>query len=108
MVTRLTRDATHEAFLRRFGEFVSSIEPGDTVLFFFAGHGNALGNSNYLIPADIPGLSGNELLVRSRALAETDLTESIQSRGARVTLMVIDARRNNPFPKTGTRSLGLP
>src|SRR5205085_8457856 len=30
----------------------------------------------------------------------------IRDKGARVAIMVIDACRDNPFPKTGTRSLG--
>jgi len=106
-VTRVTRSVTQEAFLRGFGAFVRGIEPGDTALFFFAGHGIALDGTNYLIPSDIPSLSsGDERLVRSRSLAETDLITDIRERGARVTVMVIDACRDNPFPKTGTRSLG--
>src|SRR5687768_14743195 len=52
-VTRLTEGVTQEAFLRRFGEFLSSIERGDTALFFFAGHGVGIDGTNYLIPADV-------------------------------------------------------
>src|SRR5690349_5942898 len=53
-VTRITRGVTQETFLRRFGEFVRALEPGDTALFFYAGHGIALDGANYLIPSDIP------------------------------------------------------
>jgi len=107
-VTRLTEDVSQETFLRRFGEFLSSIERGDTALFFFAGHGVGIDGTNYLIPADVPRITdGNERLVKSRSLSETDLIADIRDRGARVTVMVIDACRNNPFPRAGTRSLGL-
>lgn len=107
-VTRLTEGVSQELFLRRFGEFLSGIERGDTALFFFAGHGVGIDGTNYLIPADVPRITdGNERLVKSRSLSETDLIADIRDRGARVTVMVIDACRNNPFPRAGTRSLGL-
>jgi uncharacterized protein len=31
----------------------------------------------------------------------------VRDRGARIAVIVIDACRNNPFPRTGTRALGL-
>jgi uncharacterized caspase-like protein len=95
-VTRVTRGVTQEVFLRRFGEFVRDIEPGDTALLFYAGHGIAIDGSNCLLPSDIPALSsGDERLARSRSMAETDLISDIRDRGARVTVMVIDACRDN-------------
>ncbi|GJE00123.1 caspase family protein [Methylobacterium isbiliense] len=107
-VTLLTAEVTQEAFLRRFGRFADQVQPGDTALFYFAGHGIALQGTNYLLPADIPAIEpGQELLARTRALAEADLSAALRERGARVVVMVIDACRDNPFPRTGTRSLGL-
>ena len=41
-VTRLTNGATLDSILSRFGQFVSTISPGDTVAFFYAGHGISL------------------------------------------------------------------
>jgi uncharacterized caspase-like protein len=106
-VTRVTRGVTREAFLRRFVEFARDIEPGDTALLFYAGHGITIDGTNYLLPSDIPALSiGDERLARSLSLAEADLISDILHEGARVTVMVIDACRDNPFPRTGTRSLG--
>ncbi|ACA16115.1 peptidase C14 caspase catalytic subunit p20 [Methylobacterium sp. 4-46] len=108
-VARLTREATLTGFLTAFGAFTREVEPGDTVLFYFAGHGVALDGVNYLIPADIPSLAaGGEGVVRKLALAEADIIQDIQSRGARVTILVIDACRDNPFPKAGSRTLGAP
>ena len=106
-VTRLTEGVTLTGFLAAFGAFAKGIEPGDMALFYFAGHGIALDNTNYLIPADIPPLvAGGESAVKKLALAEPDLIADIQARGARVTVMVLDACRDNPFPKAGTRTLG--
>lgn len=106
-VTLLSAGVTQETLLRRFGSFADGIQSGDTALFFFAGHGLAIQGTNYLLPADIPAIEpGQEMLARNRAVAEADLSGALRERGARVVVMVIDACRDNPFPKSGTRSVG--
>lgn len=107
-VTLLSSGVTQEAFLRRFGSFVDKVQPGDTALVYFAGHGIAMQGTNYLLPSDIPAIEvGQEMLARSRSLAEADLSSALRDKGARVVVMVVDACRDNPFPKNGTRSVGL-
>ncbi len=107
-VVRLTTDVNQANFLRQFANFVEQLEPGDTVLVYFSGHGISLDKSNFLIPADIPKLqAGDERLLGARAIAETDLIEDIGRRGVKITIMVIDACRNNPFPREGRKGLGL-
>jgi carboxyl-terminal processing protease len=106
-VTRVTSGATLDNLIRRFSEFTHAVKPGDTVLFFFAGHGVALDDGNYLIPADVPDLSPSEReLAKKRAIAERDIKRMILSAGARVAIVVLDACRDNPFPREGTRALG--
>ena len=76
-VTRLTGDVSQATFLRRFRIFAQGVQRGDTVLFFFSGHGVGLDGANYLLPADVPDLeAGDEPLIRARAVAEADLTAS--------------------------------
>lgn len=107
-VTLMTASVTQEAFLRRFGSFAEGVQAGDTVLFYFAGHGIALQGTNYLLPSDVPAIEpGQEMLARTRSLAEADLSAALRERGARVVVMVVDACRDNPFPKSGTRGVGL-
>lgn len=108
-VSALTRSVTQDTLLRRLSDFTAKIQPGDTALFYFAGHGIALENTNYLLPSDIPALeAGQEFLARARSLSETDVRQLMRERGARVVVMVIDACRDNPFPKSGgTRGLGV-
>lgn len=106
-VTRLSGAVTQEDLLRRFGIFTETIRAGDMALVYFAGHGIALQGTNYLLPSDIPAIEpGQEMLARSRALAETDLSSALREHGARVVVMVLDACRDNPFPKSGARSVG--
>src|SRR5438045_259215 len=95
-----TSSATEEALIRRFGEFTTQIEPGDTVVLFYAGHGVAFENGTYLIPGDVPALApGDESLAKKRSIAERDLLQEIRGKGARVVVVVIDACRNNPFAR---------
>jgi uncharacterized protein len=44
-----------EAFDKEFNAFLKTVEPGDTVLFYFSGHGFGLeaDQTNYLLPGDI-------------------------------------------------------
>jgi hypothetical protein len=87
--------------------FSSQLEPGDEALFYFAGHGVEVAGRNYLLPADIPAARpGDEDFVTGEAIAVDRVLNMMQRRGARVSLLILDACRDNPFPIEGTRSLG--
>lgn len=103
----LVVDADQLQLLRALSDFSSRVRPGDEVIFYFAGHGVEIEGRNYLLPSDIPeALPGGEFLVTSRALALDNVLDILRSRGARVSMLIIDACRDNPFPRHGTRSLG--
>jgi len=98
-----SRKALSEALL----SFDSAIGPGDTVFFFFAGHGFEIRGTNYLLPIDVPAATeGQEELVQDASFAVDNIIERIQARGARTAVLVLDACRNNPFARAGTRSVG--
>lgn len=103
----LLLDSDGIALLQGLERFVSRIEPGDEAVFFFAGHGVELEGQNILLPADIPAFErGGDLLLRRLGLPVADVLDQMQRRGARVSLLILDACRDNPFPRQGTRSLG--
>lgn len=83
------------------------MKPGDEVLFFFAGHGISVKGQNYLLPTDIPAIKpGQEHSIKKEAFSENEILTLLQEKGAKVSILIIDACRNNPFPKQGTRSIG--
>jgi hypothetical protein len=87
--------------------FDSAIEPGDTAFFFFAGHGFEIRGQNYLLPTDVPpATEGQEELVRDASFALDRIIDRAQARGARTAIVVLDACRNNPFERAGTRAVG--
>jgi uncharacterized caspase-like protein len=91
----------------KLSELQSKIQPGDNALFYFAGHGVALGGENILIAKDMPEpASGDEDLVRSEGFSVDDIVRRIQKQGAKTAFLVLDACRDNPFDATGTRSIG--
>jgi hypothetical protein len=86
--------------------FDKAIEPGDTALFFFSGHGFEIHGQNYLLPTDVPSVKENEEeLLRDASLPVERIIDRLQARGARVVLLVLDACRDNPFEQSGTRGL---
>ena len=97
-----SRQTLSEALLT----FDSAISQGDTVFFFFAGHGFEIHGTNYLLPIDVPAATeGQEELVQDASFAVDNIIERIQARGAQTAVFVLDACRNNPFERRGTRSV---
>jgi uncharacterized caspase-like protein len=101
------RNLGRQGMVDKISDLAAKIQPGDTVAFFYAGHGVAIGGVNYLVPSDVPRTTeGAESRVRGASIAEGDIVAEIQSKGARLALLVLDACRDNPFPRTGGRSIG--
>ena len=96
-----------QGMIDRLADFTARLEPGDTAAVFFAGHGVAIAGVNYLVPSDVPAVSeGAEARVRGASIAEPDLIAELQARSVRVAFVVIDACRDNPFPRPAGRSIG--
>ncbi len=103
----LARNASRREISKKLGEIETRIAPGDTVLFYFAGHGVAIGGDNILVPADMPlPEQGGEGIVRDEGFAVDGIVRRLRSRGAGATLLILDACRNNPFEESGTRNIG--
>lgn len=79
--------------------------PGAVGLFYFAGHGVQFKGMNYLLP--IGNAYTSESDVEDLAVNAETVVRRIQESGAKLSFVVLDACRNNPFAKTASRSLGL-
>jgi uncharacterized protein YecT (DUF1311 family) len=91
--------------------FLDRIEPGDTVVFVYSGHGWSDGRENYLLMTDVPGNSSASFLQTESMALKNDangIVDLIHARSPALTVAIVDACRNNPFELSGnTRSLGL-
>lgn len=104
-VTRI-EDVTRSRFYQEWDAFLRTIEPGDTAVLFFSGHGVELNGTNYLIPSDIRTLSAEqEVRFKSEVIRFEELQANLHARNAGLSLLIIDACRDNPFA-SGTKSLG--
>jgi len=92
------QNLTRFEFNNAWQSFLDSIESGDTVAFFYSGHGVAIDGKNYLLPRSMPDLqAGRSELIKSESLSLNSLLLDIQKRRPAVTLMILDACRNDPF-----------
>jgi uncharacterized caspase-like protein len=74
-------------FLRQWNRFLNALEPGGTAMFFFAG-------------------DGEEEVLKGAALKLDTLLDGFRARKPAVSLIVLDACRDNPFVTSRGRSLG--
>ena len=98
----LLRNLDRQALYAAIDRLQNQVNSGDEVAFFFAGHGVQLGNDQVLLPVDIQ--ADDERRVLREGVPLLYVQEALKS--ARLAMLVVDACRDNPFPKTGTRSLG--
>lgn len=105
--TELVLDADQLAMAQGLARLANRVNPGDEVAFFFAGHGIEVQGRNYLLPSDVPAAQpGQEIVLLSRALEVAVILDTLRNSGASISLLILDACRDNPFPAQGTRSLG--
>src|SRR5262245_33335908 len=87
--------------IRDFGDKLTAAGPTATGLFFYAGHGVQIQGANYLVPigADI----SKEGDVDIESVSADDVLKQMEFAGTRVSIVVLDACRNNPMQR-GFRS----
>lgn len=96
-------DLSREQFWGVIDKVKGRMNKGDELVFYFAGHGVQIGANQYLLPIDIPVPDSDRQVERS-AVPLVEVLDSFSD--ARVSVFVIDACRDNPFPKRSTRSIG--
>lgn len=85
--------------------FIGRVRSGDTVVFYYAGHGIQLEGENYLVPTDFD--ARDEADAKYVSYSASRLQERIEKAGARVIVVILDACRNNPFQATRSAGGGL-
>ena len=86
-------DLDHDAVVNRFTEFEKKLPGSDVSLFYYSGHGLQIDGVNYLVPIDADMESESFL---HQIVSIQDLMERA-SAPARVSLVFLDACRDNPF-----------
>lgn len=94
--TDLATDAGLKKLRRAVDGFIDDAEGADVALVYYSGHGIEAGGINYLIPTDATAGSLQE--ADEQLIPLQDVLERLRSK-ARVTILLLDACRSNPFPK---------
>jgi carboxyl-terminal processing protease len=84
--------------ISNFGQALSAAGPDAVGLFFYAGHGIQVDGTNYLIP--VGAAIAAEADVDLEAVSAETVLKQMEYAGARVNIVILDACRNNPLPRS--------
>jgi len=84
-------------------DFSAAADGADLALFYYAGHGLQVGGRNYLIPVDAALEREADL---DFAAIDLQLVLRQMERGAKNSIVLLDACRDNPFETQLSRSMG--
>lgn len=100
---KLVEDAGAAALRDSVGTFTAGLSSRDTAVFYYAGHGMQINGETYLVPVDFEP-HGEADATRACYRAE-QAREQMEKSGARASILILDACRNNPFAGGGKRML---
>lgn len=95
--THLVLNADLDKFLAALDKIQSDVDVGGKVVFYYSGHGIQSEGQNFLVPTNAQLLSKDK--VSREAVSLQEITEKLQTTGAASKILIIDACRNDPFPK---------
>ena len=94
--TDIRSDRTAKKLRRDIDSFVEDADGADVAFVYYSGHGIEAGAENYLVPidADLDALESAEKAM----VPLSGILERLRTR-AKITILLIDACRTNPFPE---------
>ncbi|NEW93377.1 caspase family protein [Rhodopseudomonas sp. BR0M22] len=93
-------DLSQNELRAKVGDFAATVAakgPDTVALLFYAGHGIQVDGENYLIPVDID--PKREADIPLQAVRLNDVLNTLGSVPSRTRIIMLDACRNNPFPR---------
>ncbi|MEM9247593.1 MAG: caspase family protein [Pseudomonadota bacterium] len=102
---RAEEDLTRAGMQEALTWFRTAAVDAEVALIFYAGHAVQVGSENFLIGTDLSEVSVPSL--QSASVTLSDLLAATEGLGAELTMVVLDACRDNPFAETGLGRAGL-
>jgi TPR repeat protein len=103
----LRTNASRADMLRALAQATHAMEPGGSIVVYFAGHGVEIDGSNYLIPSDAPSPDEASVqLLRDEAISLDTVMYDLRQAGGRLNVVILDACRDNPYSDPQGRSMG--
>ena len=104
--TEMIPNANLDTMLEAINRARSKVDANGTLVFYYAGHGVQLDGKNYLVPVD--ARMANPDRVQRETIQVKEVIDKFNDSSAAVRVLMLDACRNDPFPKahrSGTRGL---
>jgi len=98
------QDAGRTVLTEALTRFAADLRADDIAFFYYAGHGAQVEGENYLIPVDYP-TNASEVAIRMTGIRASEVQQVL--RRARVSVIVLDACRVNPFAGARAGTGGL-
>jgi len=95
-------DLDKASFDRILQSFGGKLAGADVSLFYYAGHGVHVRDSNYLVPTDANPVREADVLFQMVDAAV--VLRQMEGSGTKLNLVILDACRNNPFGERSLRS----
>ena len=105
--TTLVKNANKIKMLETIDDFSNQISRGDTVVFYYAGHGASANGNNYLIPIGAQSPKNDKWFDENFIDLDTKIASVLSQSQAAYKIVVMDACRDNPVARTrssGTRA----
>ena len=99
------RDATRPEMLAALDRFAGAAQGAEIAMVFYAGHGVQVAAENYLIGVELPALAPDAVTASSITLSE--IRAAVDRTDADLSVIILDACRNNPLVETGIAEEGL-
>jgi hypothetical protein len=101
-VVKLT-DVNYRTFSNAVRDFANNLDVEDEVVFYYSGHGVQVNGENYLLP--VSESFNDESDFEDKAVALNWITAKLNSTA--ITMVFLDACRDNPFSKYRSSAKGL-
>ncbi|MBL4733672.1 MAG: caspase family protein [Rhizobiaceae bacterium] len=96
-------DGDRAGIYAALSEFGTKASGADVALLFYAGHGVQVSGRNWLLPVSANIKQAGDLA--AQAVRTDDILEVMDSSGASLKLIILDACRNNPLPVAASRGV---
>ena len=103
----VVEDGTRDDLRRAIDRLKAKVRQDTVVMLFYSGYGIQAGRESYMIPVDAAIWKEGD--VRRQGTSIESVLDSLKDKGARASLVVLDASRRNPFERrfrTYSRGLG--
>ncbi|MFD2184276.1 caspase family protein [Rhodoplanes azumiensis] len=90
-------DLTKQRLRSVIDTFKAKIKPGSAALLFYSGYGIQTGKQSYIVPVDAQIWTEGE--VRRDGVSIESVLAAMNSAGASVKIVIVDAARRNPFER---------